>query len=198
MSDNNISYCISIGCSVVVCCEVVTSHRRYWQNLFARLWRRPPLNWSHGTMIARWLSFFWDGQKSVCSCLKQRDQFLSFTLLFTSFCPGIDGLSNFASSTHKTIKNNNKNYYCLYTTGSNHCYCLPWCFLLIPALCLFALLCCSLFKHSGKTLSPSVLLELQQELSEWWHNGESEAKVENSQQRRRRRNQPEHLWTNIT
>lgn len=104
----------------------------------------------------------------------------------------------FASSTHKTIKNNNKNYYCLYTTGSNHCYCLPWCFLLIPALCLFALLCCSLFKHSGRTLSPSVLLELQQELSEWWHNGESEAKVENSQQRRRRRNQPEHLWTNIT
>lgn len=55
MSDY-ISYCISIGCSVVVGCEVVTGHRRYWQNLFARLWRRPPLNWSHCTMIARCLS----------------------------------------------------------------------------------------------------------------------------------------------
>lgn len=99
-----ISYCISIGCSVVVGCKVVTSHRRYWQNFFARLWRRPPLNWSHGTMIARWLSFIWDCQRSVCSCLKQWDQFLSFTLLFTSFFPGIDGLSNFASSTLKKKK----------------------------------------------------------------------------------------------
>lgn len=35
-------------------------------------------------------------------------------------------------------------------------------FLHTPALCSFALLCCCLFKHSGRTLCASALLELQQ------------------------------------